>query len=306
VAGPRGYLPALLFLSALWGASYLFIKVAVDEIEPAAMIELRLILAGAVLLGFLLYRLGASRAIAELRATGWNGVILGVINGVIPFTLIAWGEKHIDSGVAALANSTVPIFVALLAFRFRPSERVTGLRFVGILLGLAGVAVLAGFHPEGGWWAVAGTMGVVVASFSYASANLYTQHRFSDVSPLVTATAAVVSGAVVLLPFALVQIPGEVPSAEALGSVAALGILGTAVASIVLYRMLVAYGSAKTTLVTYLLPPFALFYGVVFLNERVTVSAVLGLILILGGVAFGAGVLRLPRRRQAAAATHGP
>jgi drug/metabolite transporter (DMT)-like permease len=305
VSGSRGYLPLLLFLSALWGASYLFIKVAVEEIEPAAMIELRLILAGAVLTGFLLWRLGLARAIAELRRTGWPGVVLGALNGAIPFTLIAWGEKHIDSGVAAIANSTVPIFVVLLAIRFRPSERATGLRLVGVLVGLVGVGVLAGFDPEGGRWAVAGTMAVVVASLSYAAANLYTQDHFADASPLVTATAAILSGAVVLLPFALFQIPGELPSAEALGSVAALGILGTAVASIVLYRMLVAYGSARTTLVTYLLPPFALFYGVMFLDERVTVNAVLGLILILAGVALGAGVLRLPRRREAVAA-HGP
>lgn len=303
---PRGYLPLLLFLSALWGASYLFIKVAVEEIEPAAMIELRLILAGAVLVAFLLARLGRERAIAELRATGWGGIWLGILNGAVPFTLIAWGEKHVDSGVAAIANSSVPIFVAILAVRFRPSERVTGVRFAGVLLGLAGVGVLAGLHPDGGWWAVAGTLAVVVASFSYACANLYTQHQFSQTSPLVTATAAVVSGAVVLLPLALFQIPAEVPSAKALGSVAALGIVGTAIASLVLYRMLVVYGSARTTLVTYLLPPFALFYGVVFLSEPVTVNGVLGLFLILGGVTLGAGVVRLPRRRQAVAVTQGP
>jgi drug/metabolite transporter (DMT)-like permease len=302
MSGPRGYLPALLFLSSLWGASYLFIKVAVEEIEPAAMIELRLLLSGAVLLGFLFWRLGVSTAIGELRKTGSPGVILGVLNGVIPFTLIAWGEKHIDSGVAAIANSTVPIFVVLLAIRFRPSERATGARLLGIFVGLGGVAALAGLDPEGGWWAVAGTMAVVVASLSYAAANLYTQHHFTEVSPLVIATAAIVSGAVVLLPLALFQIPDAMPSAEALGSVAALGILGTAIASIVLYRMLVVYGSARTTLVTYLLPPFALFYGVVFLGERVTLHALLGLFLILGGVALGAGVLRLPRRRDAVAA----
>jgi drug/metabolite transporter (DMT)-like permease len=174
-----------------------------------------------------------------------------------------------------------------------------------VLVGLAGVAVLAGLDPVGGWWAVAGTMAVVVASLFYAAANLYTQHHFADVSALVTATAAILSGAVVLLPFALLQIPDSMPSAEALGSVAALGIAGTAIASIVLYRMLVTYGSSRTTLVTYLLPAFALFYGSVFLDERITVSAVLGLILILGGVALGAGVLRLPRRRATVTA-HGP
>ena len=302
----RAYLPLLLTLSALWGASYLFIKVAVDEIEPIPMIELRLLLAGAVLLTFLVARMGRREAVAALRATGWGGVLLGVINGAIPFTLIAWGEKYVDSGIAAIANASVPIFVALLAIRYLPGERVTGLRLVGVLLGLAGVGVLAGFHPEGGWWAVAGTLAVVVASLSYACSNLFTQRRFSTTAPLVTATSAVIWGAVVLLPLSLFQIPDQVPSAKAFGSVAALGILGTAVASIILYRMLTTYGSSRTTLVTYLLPPFALFYGVTLLDERLTANAVLGLVLILGGVALGAGVSLTRRSRDTLAAPQRP
>ena len=302
----RAYLPLLLTLSALWGASYLFIKVAVDEIEPIPMIELRLLLAGAVLLTFLVARMGRREAVAALRATGWGGVILGVINGAIPFTLIAWGEKYVDSGIAAIANASVPIFVALLAIRYLPGERVTGMRLVGVLLGLAGVGVLAGFHPEGGWWAVAGTLAVVVASLSYACSNLFTQRRFSTTAPLVTATSAVIWGAVVLLPLSLFQIPDQVPSAKAFGSVAALGILGTAVASIILYRMLTTYGSSRTTLVTYLLPPFALFYGVTLLDERLTANAVLGLVLILGGVALGAGLSLTRRSRDTLAAPQRP
>ncbi|MGI8606546.1 MAG: DMT family transporter [Gaiellaceae bacterium] len=302
----RAYLPLLLILSALWGASYLFIKVAVDEIEPIPMIELRLILAGAVLLAFLVARMGRREAIDALRATGRGGVVLGVLNGAIPFTLIAWGEKHVDSGIAAIANASVPIFVALLAIRYSPGERVRGMRLAGVLLGLAGVGVLAGFHPEGGWWAVAGTLAVVVASFSYACANLFTQHRFSETLPLVTATSAVIWGAVVLLPLSFFQLPEQVPSAKALGSVAALGILGTAVASIILYRMLTDYGSSRTSLVTYLLPPFALFYGVTLLDERLTANAVLGAVLILAGVALGAGLGLARRSRDALGAPQRP
>src|SRR5215217_6636114 len=142
------------------------------------MMDLRLIFAAVVLVPFLVLRLGRRRAAAEVRSTGWGAFVLGIANMALPFVLIAWGEKHIDSGVAAIANSVVPIFVAILAIRFNPAERSTGLRFVGILLGLVGVGVLAGFHPEGGWWAVAGTMAVVVASFSYACANLFTQRHF--------------------------------------------------------------------------------------------------------------------------------
>jgi drug/metabolite transporter (DMT)-like permease len=299
----RGYVPLLLIVGGIWGASYLFIKVAVEEIEPTAMMDLRLLLAAAVLVPFVALRLGVERAVAEVRSTGVGAFILGVSNMAIPFTLIAWGEKHIDSGVAAIANASVPIFVALLAIRFNPSERVTGVRLAGVMLGLAGVGVLTGLDPEGGWWAIAGTLAVVVASLSYAAANHYTQHRFPRTSPLVITTASSLAAALVLLPPALLQLPGAVPSWKALGSVAALGIAGTALALIFFYAMLSRYGASRASLVTYLLPPFALVYGLVFLDERMTVNAVLGLFLILAGVALGSGFLRLARRREAAPVT---
>jgi drug/metabolite transporter (DMT)-like permease len=302
----RGYVPLLLIVAAIWGASYLFIKVAVDEIEPTAMMELRLLLAAAVLVPFLLYRLGRRRAVERVRETGAGAFILGVSNMAVPFVLIAWGEKHIDSGVAAIANATVPIFVALLAIRFNPGERVRGLRLLGVALGLAGVGVLAGVDPQGGWWGVAGTLAVVVASLSYASANLYTQHRFPTTPPLVITTASVLAASLVLLPFALAQLPDAVPSWQALASIAALGIGGTAFALIFFYAMLTRYGASRASLVTYLLPPFALFYGVVFLDERLTLNAVLGLLLILAGVAVGSGLFRLARRRAPAPATPRP
>ena len=302
----RGYVPLLLVVAGIWGASYLFIKVAVEEIEPTAMMDLRLLLAAAVLVPFVAVRLGIARAAAEIRATGLGAFILGVSNMALPFTLIAWGEKHIDSGVAAIANSTVPIFVALLAIRFNPGERVTGVRLAGVMLGLVGVGVLTGLDPQGGWWAVAGTLAVVLASLSYATANLYTQHRFPETSPLVIATASSVAAALVLLPPALLQLPHTMPGWKALASVAALGIAGTAVALLFFYAMLNRYGASRASLVTYLLPPFALVYGVVFLDERMTLNALLGLFLILAGVALGSGFVRLARRRAAAPATPRP
>ena len=224
----------------------------------------------------------------------------------MPFWLIAWGETHVDSGIAAIANSTVPIFVALLAIRLRPSERPTGPRLAGILVGLLGVAVLSGLHPAGGRWAVAGTLAVVLSSLCYARANLYTQEHFAETPPLVTATAALVLVAIVMLPFGLLQLPDEVPSWKALGSIAALGIGGTSIASLVLYRMLTSYGSSRTTLVTYLLPAFALFYGAALLDESLTANAFAGLVLILAGVGLGSGLVRLPRRREAVAAAAEP
>jgi drug/metabolite transporter (DMT)-like permease len=307
----RGYVPLLAVVAAIWGASYLFIKVAVDEVEPTAMMFFRLVLASAVLVPLIVWRLGRVEAVEQVRATGWRAFAVGFLNAALPFTLIAWGEKHIDSGIAAIANASVPIFVVLLALRFNPSERVRGLRLGGILVGLLGVGVLTGLHPEGGWLAIAGTLAVVLASLSYAGANHFVQHNYSDTAPLVTTTVSVTTGALILLPFALLQFPDELPSWKATGSIVALGVLATAVALLFFYRMLNLYGAARSSLVTYLLPPTALLYGVLILDEEITLNAALGLVLILAGVALGSGagrglLLRRRRGREAAPATPRP
>ena len=292
----RSYVWMLAFLAGVWGASYLFIKVAVDEIEPTAMMFVRCFLAALILVPVVLARRGVQRGLGELRRAARPGLVLGAMNAAAPFTLIAWGEKHIDSGVAAIANATVPLFVVLLALRFRPSERVGGARLAGVLLGLAGVAVLAGVQPQGGRWVVAGTLAVVLSSLLYAGSGLYGQVRTADTPGPVLAAASMVGGSILLLPFALLQLPNALPGWEALASVAALAILGTALAQLVLFRMLLLHGAARTSLVTYLMPPLALLYGVVLLEEPLTAAALAGLALILPGVALGSGAVRLSRR----------
>ena len=291
----------LAFLAAVWGASYLFIKVAVAEIEPTAMMFFRLLIAAALLLPFVLVREGLRPGLRALARAWRPGLVLGIVNAAVPFTLIAWGEKHIDSGVAAIANATVPLFVVLLAIRYRPSERATGSRLAGVMLGLIGVAVLAGAQPEGGWWAVAGTLAVVVASLAYAVGGLYGQGVTGTASAPVLATVSMIGGALVLLPFALLQLPDELPGWKASASVAALAIGGTALAQIVVFRMLRHHGAARLSLVTYLLPETAVAYGALLLDERLTAGTLAGLALILPGVALGSGAIRLPRREPAAA-----
>jgi drug/metabolite transporter (DMT)-like permease len=292
----RSYVPLLLVLAAIWGASYLFIKVAVRDLEPTVLMTLRLLIAAPPLFAFLAVRSGTREAVAQVAGVWREGLVFGVINGAVPFTLIAWGEKHIDSGVAAIANATVPIFVAILALRFKPSERSSGLRLGGIVLGLAGVGVLAGVHPDGGWWAVAGTLAVVAASLSYAIGGLYGQHVVGRVPGPVIAAAALLYGGLVLLPFALVQLPEHFPGWKAVGSLLGLSLAGTAVAQLILFRMLRLFGAAKVSLVTYLLPVTALIYGALILDEPVRASLLGGLVLILGGVALGSGVWRPLRR----------
>ena len=297
----RSYVLYIGALAALWGASYMFIKVADRSFAPTTMILFRLVLASSIVFAVLAARRGARTAVAELRRLNWQAFALGVVNGAIPFTLIAWGEKHIDSGVAAIANASMPIFVVLLALRFQPSERVKGLRLAGFLLGLVGVGVLAGVHPRGGWWGAAGTLAVVVASVAYAIGSLWAQRLVTRTSGLTLATASMIGGAIVLLPFGLAQLPSHVPGWKETGSLLALAVLGTALAQILLYRVLRTDGAARVSLVTYLLPVTALFYGMLLLGEPLTLEELAGLVLILGGVAVGSGAVRLPRREPVAA-----
>jgi drug/metabolite transporter (DMT)-like permease len=298
----RSYVIYIGLLAAFWGASYMFIKVANRAFEPASMILIRLVIASSLLLFVLAVQRGWRETVADMRRLGWEGFALGVVNGAIPFTLIAWGEKHIDSGVAAIANASMPIFVVLLAIRWKPSERVRGLRLVGFLVGLVGVGVLAGVHPEGGWWGAAGTLAVVIASIAYAVGSLWGQRLIAHTSGLTLAATSMIGGLVVLLPLGLWQLPSSVPGWKESGSVVALAVIGTALAQIILYRVLRSDGAARVSLVTYLLPLTALLYGVTLLGEPLTWEELAGMALILGGVALGSGAVRFARRREPVAA----
>ena len=292
----RRYGPLILTLAAIWGSSYLFIKVGVRGFEPTVLMALRLLIGGLLLLAFLAVTTGGRAAVAQVRGAWRDGFVFGAINGAIPFTLIAWGETHIDSGVAAIAKASVPIFVALLAIKFNPSQRSSGLKLVGILVGLLGVGVLAGVHPEGGGWAVVGTLAVVLASFCYAGGGLYGQRALGRATGPVLATASMLYGGLLLLPFALFQLPEHAPGWKPVLSLLGLAVLGTAVAQLFLFRILRLFGAARLSLVTYLIPAFALLYGSLILDEPLRPSMLVGLGLILGGVALGSGVWRLQRR----------
>jgi drug/metabolite transporter (DMT)-like permease len=293
------YAPMLFLLASVWGASYLFIKVAVDEVAPAPMMAVRTLLAAAVLIGYVVWRFGKTRAAAELRAAWRHCLVLGIVNAALPFWLIAWGEQHIDSGLAAVVQASVPIFNALIILKVLPHERLTGTRALGLAIGIVGVAVVTGIHPGGGWWAIAGALAVVASSLSYASAGVYGQLAVSGTAGPVLAAGSMLAGGMILLPIALFQLPDSVPGWEAAGSILALALLGTALAQLVLFRMLALHGSARLSLVTYLMPGFALVYGALILDEEITAATLVGLALILGGVALASGALRLPRRRAA-------
>jgi drug/metabolite transporter (DMT)-like permease len=282
----RAYVPLLLVLSAIWGSSYMFIKVGLRDFSPAAMVEVRLLLAAVVLVAFVAGR----RGVGALRPALRPGAFVGVVGMAIPFFLISWGETHVDSGVAAVANSSVPIFVALLALWFAPSERSGGLRIVGLAVGLAGVGVVVGLHPEGGTWAVLGALAVVLASLCYAVSSLFIQ-RSLHVGGAELAAGATLCGSAVMLPFALADVPEQV-SWKPLASVVVLGLVATGFAQLLVNRLIGLHGSARTMLVNYLLPGFGLFYGVTLLGEPLTAAKLVGLALILVGVTLASGLVR--------------
>jgi len=288
----------LIVLSLVWGASFLFIKVAVRELAPATLILGRLGLAALTLAIVVPLAVGLRETVAELRTNaGWL-VVMGLVNTAIPFWLLSWGETRIDSGLASIIQASVPIFNAVVSFGFFREVRVTGLKLLGVGVGFVGVALLVGAQPHG---KVLGALAVVGMALCYAVAQLFAARHLRGVRPTVVSLAATGVSALAVLPAGVAQAPHHAPSWKAIGSVAALGIPGTAFALLLLYALIADAGAAYASLVTYLIPPIALAYGAIFLGERFGATAFGSLALILAGVALGTGTLRLRRRRLASA-----
>jgi drug/metabolite transporter (DMT)-like permease len=285
-------------LTVVWGSSFMLIEVAVRELAPATAMAARFLLAGLVLLALLAARSGIGSALRSVAAVWRPGLVLGAVNAAVPFFLIAWGQTRIDSGVSAVALGTVPLFTALLAARVLPSERMGGARLAGVAVGLSGVVVLAGADPETSASAAIGTIAVLAAGLSFAAAGLYSQLRLRTLQGPVLATAFTLGGGLILLPFGVVQAPSALPSVRVIGALALLAVVATAFGGLVVFRLIRLHGAARMSLVTYLLPPMALFYGRVILDEPVAAARLGGLALILAGVAVGSGAVRLRLRRQ--------
>ncbi|HET7480777.1 MAG TPA: DMT family transporter [Rubrobacteraceae bacterium] len=302
----------LLALGAMWGSSFLFIKVALGEVAPAFIVACRVFFGALTLLAAVpfLDRIfgktpdGLLRSVARL----WRPVlVLGVFNAALPFLAISWGTQFLPSGTAAILNSTVPLFTALLAglLPWITDERLGVLGVAGILLGVAGVAVLAGGFGEGfsasPSEALLGAGAIMTGSTSYAVGGLYARRAMKGVPVLVSAVGQSVAALVVILPFAALSLPDTVPSLPVLGSLVGLGAIGTGFSLLLYFKLIANVGATRTSTVTYLVPMWALVYGALLLGEDITVRAVLGLVLILLGVAGVTGFARLPRRRPPAA-----
>jgi drug/metabolite transporter (DMT)-like permease len=290
----RRHLLMLLALSALWGASFMFIKIAVRELEPTTLVALRLGIGALTIAPLALARVGVRETGRQLRAAAWPLVLTGLVNSAVPIVSISWAEKRIDSGLTAVIQASAPLFTALLALRFSRSERVTGARLVGLLVGFAGVALLVGVQPSA---ELVGALAVVFSALCYAVAAIYVARALTHVSPLVTSFGALAAATLALLPLAIVQLPSSFPSLGVVAAVMALGIGGTGIAYVLYYALISGAGASNAILITYLVPAVALFYGSVFLDEALTAAAIGGLALILGGVALGSGAIRIGSRK---------
>ena len=283
----------LVVLSAIWGSSFLFIKLGVDELEPTVVALGRLFVGAAILLPIAASRGGLGLLRPHLRTVA----TLGLLNNALPFWLFGFAETRISSGLAGVIQAAAPIFTVLLAIRLDPTQRATGTRLAGIAVGFVGVALLVGAQTGG---QVVGAVAVLAASLCYAASALFAGKRARTIPPLHLAAGQLGCGLLLMAPFGLRQLPGEAPPARAVLAIVALGALGSALAYVLYFALIARAGASRAILVTYLVPAFALVYGAVFLDEKVTASAVAGLVLILAGTTLATGVARLRRARVAA------
>ena len=270
-------------LSVIWGGSFFFVEVAVREVTPLTLVFCRVGLAAFILLGVCIL---TGRRLPAERVTWVAFVIMGLINNLIPFSLMAWSQQHIQSSLASILNATTPIFSVVLAHFLTREERLTGNRGIGVLLGWLGVVLLIGVESlEGLDLQIAGYLAVLGAAFCYACAAIFGR-RFRGLSPVTVTTGMLCCSSVLLVPLVLIfeQPLALHPGAAAYGAILGLSLLSTAAAYMIYFRILARAGATNILLVTFLIPVSAIFLGVVFLGERLGWNALGGLLLIFAGL----------------------
>lgn len=284
----------LFLLAALWGGSFLFMRIAAPELGPIWLIEVRVLLAGLSLLPLLLYqKLGL-----QLRQHWRSLAIVGLINSALPFSLLAFTSLSLPAGTTAILNGTVPFFGVAVAYVWL-HEKLTASRIIGLLLGFAGVLVLVGLRgtvltPE---ILLAMVTGLGAALMYAIAAPLIRQH-LQNVPSIVIATGSQLSAAVFLLPLLPLTLPESPPSQRAVLAVLALALLSTSLAYILYFRLIQTVGSTRALTVTYLIPLFAIVWGALILKEAITLSMVVGGALILLGTAIANQVIKLPQTKS--------
>lgn len=276
----------LLTLSVLWGGSFFFVEVAVAELAPLTVVTLRVSLAACAL-----WTYGACIGLRVPRSVRiWlSFLVMGLVNNVLPFSLIAWGQTEIASGLASILNATTPLFTVMVAGLLLADERMTGLKVIGVCVGFTGVVAMIGPTVLGGLGRdVVAQVAVLTAALCYALGGVFGRRfRAMGISPVITAAGQVSASSMILMPLALIaERPWEsgVPSAGVWAAVFGLALLSTAVAYVLYFRVLASAGATNLLLVTFLIPASAIGLGIVFLGESLALSHVVGIALIALGL----------------------
>ncbi len=275
----RRYWLWLLALASIWGASYMLIKIGLRDLSAPMIACARIGLAALVLVPLA----ASQRALGAVRDRLGTVALVGAVQVAVPFLLIGLGEQEISSALAGILVATAPIFTAVLAIWVDHEERSEGIRLLGIVIGIAGVVALFGLDLSGSGSAVLGGLAVVLAGLGYAVGGFLVKHRFAGIPPIGVAAAVMTASTIMLAPVAALTAPSATPGLGPLAAVAVLGVAGTGIAFAIFYTLIGRVGPARSFIVAYLAPGFAVLYGAVLLDERITVATLAGLALILAG-----------------------
>lgn len=286
-----------ILLAALWGASFLFMRLGTLEFGPLPTAGLRVAIASLALLPVML-----SRGLWPQLRQHWKPVMIcGLINSAIPFALFSFALLSISTGLSSILNATVPLFGALVAWLWL-GDKPGASRTVGLVIGFIGVALLASgkasFKPDASGAVTAwGILACLLATISYAVAASFTRRYLSGLNSLMVATGSQIGAALGLALPTLLMWPVQAPSLKAWGALLALGILCTAVAYVLFFRLIEQLGPARAITVTFTIPVFAVFYGVTLLGETVTTWMLFCGVIVLCGTALATGLVKLPLDR---------
>lgn len=290
----------LIFLGLVWGGSFFFNGVAVRELPPLTFVALRVALAGALLL----LAMGVRRLpLPRSRAVWALALGMGVLNAALPWSLITWGQTRIPAGAASILQASTPLFAVLAAHWLTHDEKLTGGKIAGVLFGLAGVAVMMGPEVLSGLTReLPAQLAMIAAAVAYAGAAVLSRRYAAlGVAPLAAATGQVLCAAVLLVPAALaMDRPWTLPppGLATWGAVIGIAAISTALAYVLLFRLVATAGAGNTALVTLVVPVSAVLLGALFLGERLEPQQAVGMALILFGLLVSDGRLRLPRRSR--------
>lgn len=275
---------AFIALGLIWGASFLFIKLALQDMGPLAIVLGRSGF-GALALAAIMALTGR-RLFPSLRARIWLYVFMAVANALVPWALIAWGEQHISSGLASILNSTTTLWAAIFIYWVIPTERPSRLNYAGVVVGVVGVVILVlpDLAAHGLSGDVFGALAVVGASMSYAVAALFVRVKMRGMNVYEQSIGQLTATALFALPVAAPSLPQIHIAVVSLGAVIALGVGGSGIAYLLYYYTMQTLGAVRATAVTFVVPITAVFWGVVLLREELTIVTVAGMFVTLAGV----------------------